>query len=55
MKRAFQLDLSQKELPYSQWTKPEEDIRYLHPVIEEVQAEIAERNMFNSLKTVVKH
>ncbi|KAJ1915944.1 Cytochrome b-c1 complex subunit 7 [Mycoemilia scoparia] len=54
IKRAFQCDLSQIELPPSQWTKPEEDVSYLLPILEEVEAEVAERNMFNSLKVVHK-
>ncbi|KAJ2497001.1 Cytochrome b-c1 complex subunit 7 [Coemansia sp. RSA 1972] len=53
-KRAFQLSLSHQELGSSQWTKPEDDYQYLQPLIEEVTAEAAERDAFNSMKTVRK-
>ncbi|KAJ1751053.1 Cytochrome b-c1 complex subunit 7 [Coemansia sp. RSA 1290] len=53
-KRAFQLSLSHQELPSSQWTKPEDDYKYLQPIIEQVTAEQAERDAFNSMKVVSK-
>ncbi|KAJ1835136.1 Cytochrome b-c1 complex subunit 7 [Coemansia sp. RSA 2711] len=53
-KRAFQLSLSHQELPTPQWTKPEDDYKYLQPLIDEVTAEQAERDAFNSMKTVRK-
>ncbi|KAJ2818548.1 Cytochrome b-c1 complex subunit 7, partial [Coemansia erecta] len=53
-KRAFQLSLSHQELAGPQWTKPEDDYQYLQPLIEEVAAEAAERDAFNSMKTVRK-
>ncbi|KAJ2809475.1 Cytochrome b-c1 complex subunit 7 [Coemansia guatemalensis] len=53
-KRAFQLSLSHQELPYSQWTKPEDDYKYLQPLVEEVTAEHAERDAFNSMTVVRK-
>ncbi|KAJ2491912.1 Cytochrome b-c1 complex subunit 7 [Coemansia sp. RSA 2050] len=53
-RRAFQLSLSHQELPSSQWTKPEDDIKYLQPLIEEVSQEYAERDAFNSMTSVRK-
>ncbi|KAJ1723559.1 Cytochrome b-c1 complex subunit 7 [Coemansia erecta] len=51
-KRAFQLSLSHAELPSPQWTKPQDDYKYLQPLIEEVRLEVAERDAFNSMTTV---
>ncbi|PIA18822.1 14 kDa subunit of cytochrome bd ubiquinol oxidase [Coemansia reversa NRRL 1564] len=53
-KRAFQLSLSHQELPYTQWTKPEDDYKYLQPLVEEVTAEFAERDAFNSMAVTRK-
>ncbi|KAJ2382083.1 Cytochrome b-c1 complex subunit 7 [Coemansia sp. RSA 2559] len=53
-RRAFQLSLSHSELPRSEWTKPEEDYKYLQPLIEEVRLEQVEREAFNSMKFVRK-
>ncbi|KAJ2776179.1 Cytochrome b-c1 complex subunit 7 [Coemansia javaensis] len=50
-KRAFQLSLSHAELPRSEWTKPQDDYAYLQPIIDEVAAEHAERDAFNSMAT----
>ncbi|KAJ2834632.1 Cytochrome b-c1 complex subunit 7 [Coemansia furcata] len=53
-RRAFQLSLSHQELPSPQWTKPEDDVQYLQPLIEEVSQEYAERDAFNSMTSVRK-
>ncbi|KAJ2743463.1 Cytochrome b-c1 complex subunit 7 [Coemansia sp. BCRC 34301] len=53
-RRAFQLSLSHQELPSPQWTKAEDDVQYLQPLIEEVSQEYAERDAFNSMRTVRK-
>ncbi|KAJ1646619.1 Cytochrome b-c1 complex subunit 7 [Coemansia erecta] len=53
-KRAFQLSLSHQELPSSQWTKPQDDYKYLQPLIEEVRLEQEERDAFNSMTTTVR-
>ncbi|KAI9499881.1 Cytochrome b-c1 complex subunit 7 [Coemansia spiralis] len=53
-KRAFQLSLSHQELPRSAWTKPEDDYKYLQPLIEDVRLEQAERDAFNSMTVVRK-
>ncbi|KAJ2509262.1 Cytochrome b-c1 complex subunit 7 [Coemansia sp. RSA 2052] len=53
-RRAFQLSLSHQELPSPQWTKAEDDVKYLQPLIEEVRQEYAERDAFNSMRTVRK-
>ncbi|XP_075238653.1 cytochrome b-c1 complex subunit 7-like [Lycorma delicatula] len=41
--RAFQLSLTHKTLPKEEWTKIENDKRYLQPYIEEVVRERLER------------
>ncbi|RKP06327.1 putative ubiquinol--cytochrome-c reductase [Thamnocephalis sphaerospora] len=48
-RRAFQLSLTHSELPKEQWTKPNEDIRYLTPILEEVEREFAERSAFEHM------
>lgn len=41
--RAANLSMTHSILPESQWTKIEEDLPYLAPYVEEVEAEIAEK------------
>lgn len=43
MRRAFQCSLAHQLLPKEEQTKPEEDIPYLTPIIEEIEAEMKER------------
>jgi len=43
MRRAFQCSLSHQLLPKEEHTKPEEDVPYLTPLIEEIEAELKER------------
>ncbi|CAL3971282.1 hypothetical protein PZA11_007811 [Diplocarpon coronariae] len=49
LRRAFQASLAHQLLPASQHTKPEEDIRYLSPIIREIEAELQERADLESL------
>jgi len=48
-RRAYRIRIAQQcgvthtELPREQWTKPEEDIPYLKPIVDQVKAEWAER------------
>ncbi|OCK93938.1 14 kDa subunit of cytochrome bd ubiquinol oxidase [Cenococcum geophilum 1.58] len=44
MRRAFQCSLAHQLLPKEEQTKPEEDIPYLTPIIEEIEAEMKERD-----------
>jgi len=48
LKRALDLSLKHSQLPREQWTKPEEDILYLKPYIEQVREEMKEKKMWNS-------
>lgn len=43
---AFQLSLNKTYLPKEQWTKYEEDIKYLEPYLEEVKREQAEQEAY---------
>lgn len=38
-----------RQLPKEEWVKPEEDVRFLTPYIEEVSAENAERDSLDSI------
>lgn len=46
--RALNLSMTKTILPKDQWTKYEEDFRYLEPYLKEVQKEREERNAWNS-------
>jgi len=48
MIRALQLSMTKTILPKDQWTKYEEDYRYLEPYLEEVKKEFDERTMWNT-------
>ncbi|KAI0078158.1 ubiquinol-cytochrome-c reductase complex subunit 6 [Panus rudis PR-1116 ss-1] len=48
-KRAAQLSILHTELPKEQWTKPEEDVRYLKPHVQDVEKENNERRMWDSV------
>lgn len=52
---AQQCSLSHTLLPKEQWTKPENDKRYLQPYIDEVAAEFAEREAFDNIKVAPRH
>ncbi|KZP01265.1 ubiquinol-cytochrome c reductase subunit 7 [Calocera viscosa TUFC12733] len=43
-----------QDLPKAQWLKPEDDIRYLTPLIKEVEAEEAERAELDRLEVTRK-
>jgi len=49
IKRASHADVLHAPLPREQWTKPEEDIRYLLPYVVEVENEIKERAKWDTL------
>ena len=55
MRRATQLSLQHKLLPNSEWTKPEEDKPYLMPLIQEIEAELKEKDSLDSLEVIRKH
>jgi ubiquinol-cytochrome c reductase subunit 7 len=43
IKRAFDLGLKKIQLPQAEWTKPEEDIPYLRPYLDDVRQEEHDR------------
>ncbi|KAJ7489909.1 cytochrome b-c1 complex subunit 7 [Mycena galericulata] len=54
IKRASHADVLHAPLPREQWTKPEEDVRYLLPHVEEVEKENQERAKWDTLTVVRK-
>ncbi|KAL9617769.1 MAG: hypothetical protein Q9160_007482 [Pyrenula sp. 1 TL-2023] len=49
IRRAFQLSLSHQLLPEEEWIKEEEDTPYLQVLIDEIEAENAERSDLESM------
>ncbi|KAM0715354.1 hypothetical protein Q7P37_008852 [Cladosporium fusiforme] len=43
MRRAFQCSLAHQLLPKAEWTKAEDDVPYISPIIAELEAEVTER------------
>ncbi|KAF8932864.1 Cytochrome b-c1 complex subunit 7 [Haplosporangium gracile] len=54
MKVAFQYSLSHTIATKENALKPEDDIRYLTPIIDEVAAEVAEKTAFDNIKSYSK-
>ncbi|TPX43750.1 hypothetical protein SeMB42_g04432 [Synchytrium endobioticum] len=48
-KRAFALSGTQNMLSPSEWTKPEEDIPYLRPLMEQLENEMASKQAFDQM------
>jgi ubiquinol-cytochrome c reductase subunit 7 len=55
IRRATQLSLQQKILPKNEWTKPEEDVPYLTPILEQLYAEAKEKTALDTLTVLKKH
>ncbi|KND01436.1 ubiquinol--cytochrome-c reductase subunit 7 [Spizellomyces punctatus DAOM BR117] len=51
-RRAINLSAQQSELEPKEWTKPEEDVRYLTPLVQQVENEIATKQAFDNLVTI---
>jgi len=49
IRRAVQCSVTHTLLPKSEWIKPEEDVPYLTPYIEEIETEEAERKRFDAM------
>ncbi|KAK9376912.1 cytochrome b-c1 complex subunit 7 [Lipomyces chichibuensis] len=54
IRRAHQLSIMQQLLPKEEYLKPDEDVRYLTPYILEVEAEMKEREYFDTMAVVAK-
>lgn len=50
MRRAVQCSIVQRDLPKDQWTTPENDKRYVTPLLKEVQAADDERLAWDTMK-----
>lgn len=48
--RALHLSMTKTILPKEQWTKYEEDTKYLEPYLKEVERECAEKDEWNTNK-----
>ncbi|KAI0781171.1 ubiquinol-cytochrome-c reductase complex subunit 6 [Trametes elegans] len=48
-KRASQCSVLHDVLPKDQWTKPSEDVRYLKPLVQEVEREDQERRKWDTI------
>lgn len=55
IRRALQCSVSHKLLPKGQWTKPEEDVPYLTPILEQIRAAEAEKAALDTLVVVKNH
>jgi ubiquinol-cytochrome c reductase subunit 7 len=53
-KRASQASVLHKDLSQSEWTKPEEDVRYLKPHVLEVAKEDQERGVWDTINVAKK-
>ncbi|KAI9346791.1 cytochrome b-c1 complex subunit 7 [Zopfochytrium polystomum] len=51
-RRAFFLSNTQSILDPPEWTKPEEDVPYLRPLIDLVESEIASKEAFDNLTSI---
>ena len=49
IKRAADLSMKQQLLPADEWTTKEQDVRYLTPIIEQIQLESQERKMLDEI------
>ena len=47
--RAQQQSLRKEHLPQSEWTKPEDDVPHLLPLIEMVENELAEKSKYQAV------
>lgn len=52
IRRAIQADICHKELPRSEWTKPEEDVAYLAPLIKEIELANKEKKELDNIKII---
>ncbi|KAI1269990.1 cytochrome b-c1 complex subunit 7 [Xylariaceae sp. FL1019] len=55
LRRALQCSVSHKLLPKDQWTKPEEDVPYLSPIIAQLEAAEAEKEALDTMTIVKNH
>ncbi|KAJ3380896.1 Cytochrome b-c1 complex subunit 7 [Lobulomyces angularis] len=51
-RRALNVNALQQELPPSEWTKPEEDVPYMRPIIHQIESEIETKENFENLTVI---
>ncbi|KAG5925607.1 Cytochrome b-c1 complex subunit 7 [Claviceps africana] len=55
IRRSVQCSYQHKLLPQDQWTKAEEDTPYLSEIINQVEAELAEKDALDSMSVMKRH
>ncbi|KOS22784.1 Cytochrome b-c1 complex subunit 7 [Escovopsis weberi] len=55
IRRSVQCSYQQKVLPKEQWTKPEEDVPYLRTILDQVHAELSEKDALDTMTVIKKH
>lgn len=55
IRRAVQCSISHKLLAKNEWTKPEEDVPYLLPLIKVIEAEGSEKEALDTMTVYKKH
>ncbi|KAG8987921.1 Cytochrome b-c1 complex subunit 7 [Tulasnella sp. JGI-2019a] len=55
MRVLHQLSVLHTELPKDKWLDPKDDVRYLSPIVEEVEHSEAERKMWDSMDVKVQN
>ncbi|KAI2640262.1 14 kDa subunit of cytochrome bd ubiquinol oxidase [Xylaria nigripes] len=55
LRRAIQCSVTHKLLPKEQWTKPEEDVPYLSPIIAQLRAAEKEKADLDSMTVIKSH
>ncbi|KAK2593896.1 Cytochrome b-c1 complex subunit 7, mitochondrial [Conoideocrella luteorostrata] len=55
IRRSVQCSYQHKLLPKDQWTKAEEDKPYLTDIINQVEAELAEKDALDSMSVIKRH
>ncbi|TPX31060.1 hypothetical protein SmJEL517_g05514 [Synchytrium microbalum] len=51
-KRAFALSNAQNTLDAAEWTKPEEDVPYLRPLMQQLENEMSSKEAFDQMVTI---
>lgn len=54
IRRAFALSGKQQQLPPSEWTSPAQDTPYLQPLLNQVEAEVHSKQVFDDMTALPK-
>jgi ubiquinol-cytochrome c reductase subunit 7 len=55
IRRAIQCSIQHKLLPKNEWTKPEDDVPYLMPLVEQIAAEAKEKRELDTINPDRSH